>query len=169
MAQFPFQKEDDESYTFSYADDPAPAPALAAADPYSFSYADDEPEPAPVEERTLWDETKEFLGDSVLDVANGVIQLGDSVVGLGSLLTGGMLNEGMKAIGYRPEEAQQFFSDMQSDDRKRQEKEFEAAEGWQETIKTLITEPALLGGKVAETAPMMLGIMAAAKAFAARA
>jgi len=176
-AQFPFQQEPDrdiydlDSYHSGPTSvSPKAEPEEPKRDIYDLDsyHSTPEVEPEP-EERTLWDETKEFVGDSVLDLGKGVIQLGDSFVGLGSLLTGGLLNEGMKAIGYRPEEAQQFLSDMQSDDRKRQEKELEAAKGWKDVAMKLITEPALLGGKVVETAPMMLGIMGAAKAFAARA
>ena len=175
-------KDDDEDiYSFDYhfgesdpVSEPTPiAEPVTTAEPEEDIYAFDtyfgESEPEPLPEKGWGETALDIAADTGIDVTKGVMQLGQSVVGLGGLLTGGLLSDGMRALGYRPEDANQMMSDLYSDERKSQEREFEAAKGFVESAKTLVTNPRLLGGKVAETAPQMIGIIGSAKAFAARA
>jgi len=107
--------------------------------------------------------------DIGIDLAKGTVHFGQAIVGLGSLVTGGLLSDGMRALGYEPEETNEFLSNLQSDARKAEELEIQKAEGFTGTAKALLKRPAALAGKVAETAPMMLGSIAAARLFAAKA
>jgi hypothetical protein len=178
MAQYPAgsflnnKEDEDDVYTFDWGDDSGPVSEPTAKsksvneDVYTFDWGDDST-PAPEPEQGFVDDVIDFFGDTAIDLASGVVQFGQSTVGIGSLLTGGKLSEGMRALGYRPEEATSFLKDMYSTARKREEAEFEAAKGWDAALD-LITSPRLLVGKVVETAPQMVGMIGVAKAFAAR-
>ena len=169
------KQEDEDLYTYDFGDDagasetPASVPAASfgtpAEDVYTYDFGD---EPAPEPDQSFGDDVLDFVGDTAIDAASGTIKLGQSLIGVGSLLSGGLLSDGMRAIGYRPEEATAFLKDMYSSSRKREEAEFEAAKGWDAAVD-LLTSPGLLFGKVVETAPQMLGMIAIGKAFAARA
>lgn len=126
-----------------------------------------EPAISPVEApEATWGERAADIG---IDLAKGTVGFGQSVVGLGSLATGGYLSDGMRALGYNPEETNIFLSDMYSEARKAEEEKISKAEGFVGTVKEIVTQPGALLGKIAETTPMMLGSIAAARLFAAKA
>ena len=111
----------------------------------------------------------ERAADIGIDLAKGTVGFGQAVVGLGSMVTGGYLSDGMRALGYNPEQTNQFLSDMYSEARKAEEEKISKAEGFVGTVEEIVTQPGALVGKIAETTPMMLGSIAAARLFAAKA
>lgn len=157
---------------YSFINDSEPEEESSLLD-YSF-LSDEKPEEQPekkpfVNDRTVVESVVDRVGDTAIDLAKGTIGLGQSVVGLGSLATGGLLSDGMRSLGYEPEEASKFLSDMYSDARKDEEQNIKDAKGFYDTAKAIVTQPGALVGKVAETAPMMLGSIALARSFAAKA
>ena len=146
-------EQEPDIYAFDYADEP-----VDENDLYAFDY-DEEPEPA------SWGDRAADVG---IDLSKGVIQLGQTVIGLGSLATGGYLSDGMRALGYDPEQSNEMLSDLYSDSRKAEEKEIAGAKGFVDTVKANVMNPGALVGKVAETAPQMLGIIATSRAIAAK-
>ena len=107
--------------------------------------------------------------DTGVDLAKGVVGFGQSAVGLASLATGGLVGEGMRSLGYDPQQTTEFLDNLYSDARKLEEAEINKAEGFVGTAKALIKNPIAIAGKVVETAPMMLGSIGAARLFAAKA
>jgi hypothetical protein len=157
---------------YSFINDSEPEEESSLLD-YSF-LSDEKPEEQPekkpfVNDRTVVESVVDRVGDTAIDLAKGTIGLGQSVVGLGSLATGGLLSDGMRSLGYKPEESSKFLSDMYSDARKDEEQNIKDAKGFYDTAKAIVTQPGALVGKVAETAPMMLGSIALARSFAAKA
>ena len=57
-----------------------------------------EPATAPTESAGVF----RTLGDLGIKGAQGVVDLGASVVGMGNMLSGGLVGQGMDAIGYDP-------------------------------------------------------------------
>lgn len=102
-------------------------------------------------------------GDFGLDVAKGVIGLGEAVIGVGDIISGGRVGKGMEQVGYRPEDAKGALSDLYSDERKLENKQVADADGFVGTLGAMTREPATIAGAVGESLPQMLGGGAIAK------
>lgn len=91
--------------------------------------------------------------DTGLDIAKGVVSLGESVVGIGNLVTGGLIGDGLAAIGYDPKETQQFLSGLQSEARQKSEAEVAQADGFVDTLYELGLHPSVLIGNIVQSLP----------------
>ena len=101
-------------------------------------------------------------GDIGIDVAKGVVGLGESVVGLADLATAGYAGKGLEAIGYDPDRVKKGFESGYSTKRQASEKEYADATGILDSASALVTNPGMLIGRIAESAPALIGIMGAA-------
>lgn len=106
------------------------------------------------------------VGDVAVKIGQGVVGVGQAAVGVGSLATGGLLGEGMKAIGYKPDSLKATMESYLSDSQKASEAKVAQAQGFVDTLKTALTNPRSILGSVAESTPGMLAGMGAAGAAA---
>jgi len=126
------------------------------------------------------------ISDTGIDLAAGLMDLGESFVGLTRMSSSFPLDiadnfvdvpeevravqrVGFDAIGYYADITGKFLRDLYSDERKEEEAEVEDATGVVGTIKALIKNPAVLAGKAVQTAPAMLSIIGVARVVFARA
>lgn len=131
-----------------------PTDATAESPRRTFTFIDEEPEDAGPIDRTL---------DLGIDLGKGVVRLGQGAVGLVDMATGGYAGQGMRALGYDPEGTMEAMSEWYSPERQAEEREFASAQGVGGKVGTLLSEPGLLFGRVAESAPQMLGSAAVAR------
>lgn len=110
----------------------------------------------------------EAIADSGIDLAKGVVGLGESAVGLADLATGNLVGKGLGAIGYDPEQTKQILSDFYSDPRQQANREVAGAKGFVDTTKALVQNPSAAVGSIVESTPMMLGGAAAVRAAASK-
>lgn len=109
--------------------------------------------PKPIESRGVGG----FLKDTGLDVAKGVVGLGESVVGLGNLASFGMLGKVAEAVGYDPKQTSAFLSGLQSDARQQSDREVSETKGFWNTLGALGTHPDVLFGNIVESLPGTVG------------
>ncbi len=95
------------------------------------------------------------LGDTGLDFAKGIVDTGESAVGIGDLLTGNLIGSGLKKLGYDPEASRQFLSSGYSKERQQENADVQAAKGFLDTVIASVVNPAVTIGAVVESAPMM--------------
>lgn len=110
----------------------------------------------------------EAAGDTAVDLAKGVVGLGESVVGLGDLATGNLIGKGLGAIGFDPARTKQILSEGYSDARQSANRKVANAEGFMDTTMALIDNPSAAVGSMVESAPMMLGSAGAVRAAATK-
>lgn len=113
----------------------------------------------------------DFARDAAVSGAQGVIGLGESVVGIGDLATGwtGATPGGaLKHVGYDPEAAKKALGDLKSDAGKDRDAIYESTRGFTGTLMTLGTNPGMLADKIFESLAGTVGAGAVgAKAVAA--
>ena len=107
-----------------------------------------------------------IIKDTGIKLAQGAIDLGDSVVGLGDMVTGGNVSPVMESIGYDPETAKQMLSEGFSGKQKLADQRISEAEGFADTALTALENPRSIWGTVAQSTPLMLGGMGASSARA---
>ncbi len=95
------------------------------------------------------------LGDTGLDFAKGIVDTGESAVGIGDLLTGNLIGRGLKKLGYDPEASRQFLNSGYSKERQQENADVQAAKGFLDTVIASVVNPAVTIGAVVESAPMM--------------
>lgn len=133
----------------------------------------------PVEQKAEPSGVMRRTADIGLDlVAQGPVALGESVVGIGDLMSGGLLGDAMSAIGYDSKRTKEFIAGFYSPERKAIEAELATqdaernkitaaqtdwqakfgseAEGALEKIVALGGSPTALLGRIAQSAPGML-------------
>lgn len=106
--------------------------------------------------------------DTGVDLASGVVGLGESVIGLGNLVTFGQLGKGMEALGYDPKSTNEFLTGLYTEDRKAAEQNVAGAEGFLGTLSALAVNPSALFGRVVQSIPSTVAGGAAAGALARR-
>ena len=102
-----------------------------------------------------------FIKDTGLDLAKGVVSLGESAVGIADLATGGYAGKGLAALGYDPKQTNAFLSGLQSDARQQSDREVAQADGFWDTLKSLGTHPDALFGNIVQSLPGSIGAGAA--------
>ena len=107
--------------------------------------------------------------DTGVDLASGVVSLGESIVGLGDLATFGLAGKGLAKLGYDPKATSQILSGAYSEDRKEAEQNVEAAKGFSDTLAALAVNPSALLGRVVQSLPGTVGAGAAAGVLVRRA
>ncbi len=110
----------------------------------------------------------EFAGDTSIDLAKGVVGLGESVVGLTDLATFNLSGKGWAELGFDPETSNKILSNLYSDYRKEANRNVIDAKGFVDTTKALVNNPSAIVGGVAESAPLMLGSIAAVRTVAVK-
>jgi len=95
----------------------------------------------------------DFAKDTGLDVAKGVVDLGQSYVGLLDLTSGGAAGRVLEKAGYDPEKTNQFLTGFQSLTRKNADQKVKDAVGFVDTLKALAVNPTSLIGGIAESLP----------------
>ncbi len=105
-------------------------------------------------------------GDMGLKLAQGAVDLGASAVGLGNIATGGLVGQGMDAIGYDPKQTNEFIGGYLSDAQKASDKKVQNAQGFVGTLAEAVTEPRFLAGAVTQSIPGLLAMGGIQKAAA---
>jgi len=106
-------------------------------------------------------------GDMAVKGAQGVVDLGQSVVGLASLATGGKAGEAMRSIGYDPERTNKTLGEFLSTAQQVSENKVQSADGFVNTVATALQNPRAIAGSVAESMPGMFAA-GAGSSFMAR-
>ena len=124
--------------------------------------------PVTVESGTNWDDFTPApepagllrkAGDLGLSVAKGVVSVPEAAVGIADIPTGGRVgkfleNEG-GAFGFRPKQAKEYLSSLQSDDLQSKQKQFQQADGVLDKAGVALSNPSLVANAVAESVPLM--------------
>ncbi len=118
----------------------------------------------PVKERS-W---ARAAGDTAIDVAKGAVGLGETLVGVADLATGNLAGRALGAIGYDPAQTKEMLSSGYSDTRQQANRNVADAKGFWNTAGALVDNPSAAVGSIAESAPMMLGSMAAVRMAATK-
>lgn len=108
------------------------------------------------------------VGDMGIKAAQGVVDLGSSVVGLGSLATGGLVGKGMRAIGYDPKLTNEKLGEYLSDSQKASDNAVSSADGFTDAIAASLQNPRAIAGSIVQSAPGMIGGMGVTNAVAGR-
>lgn len=119
----------------------------------------------PVTRERSW---AQVAGDTGLDLAKGIVVLGESAVGIADLATGNLAGKGLGLIGYDPAQTKELISSGYSDHRQQANRNVSDAKGFWNTAGALIDNPSVIAGGVAESAPMMLGSVGAVRALAGK-
>ncbi len=115
----------------------------------------------PVERTAL-----ETAGDVLVSGAKSIVGFGETAVGLTDLLTMGRSGKALeKYAGYDPKMTHDFLSNMYSSAQKLANRKVEGAEGFFNTVKEMAKNPSTIGHAVVETAPQIMGGVAAAKSL----
>ena len=109
------------------------------------------------------------VSDVGIDVAKGVVGLGESVVGLADLISLGAAGEAMASLGYDPKRTNDILSDLYSKQRKEANLNVENAKGFVDTSIELFSNPSVLAGYITQAIPGTVGIGAAGIPIAERA
>lgn len=126
------------------------------------------PKLAQSEGGTNWDDFKPApepasvlrkAGDLGLSVAKGVVSVPEAVVGLADIPTGGRVGKFLEnedgAFGFRPKQAKEYLSSLQSDDLQNKQKQFQQADGVLDKAGVALSNPSLVANAVAESVPLM--------------
>ena len=105
-------------------------------------------------------------GDMAIKGAQGVVGLGQAVVGLGSLATGGLVGKGMRAIGYDPKATNEYLGEYLSDDQKASDAAVQKEDTFLGAAGAMLTHPRALAGSIVESLPGMIAGMGATSAVA---
>lgn len=110
----------------------------------------------------------EASSDTAIDLAKGVVGLGESVVGLTDLATGNTFGKGWAELGFDPARTKQILSEFYSESRQDANRNVADAKGFLGRAKALIDNPSAAVGSVMESAPMMVGGAGAVRAAATK-
>lgn len=115
----------------------------------------------------------DFFGDAAKDLAAGSIQLVKGVYEIGNLVSGGALDEAIKArtgsTGTENlAEGVQQIRESQSPALQAQRKELEDAKGFVDSFSTVLANPRLAGSMLVEMVPQLATVGLAARAAAVR-
>ena len=89
-------------------------------------------------------------------LADGALGVGEAVVGLANIPTGGLAGKTLKdTLGYDAKAAHEFIGDLKTDKYKEQKKEFQDADGIGAKFGKAISNPSLVTNTVLESLPSM--------------
>lgn len=107
------------------------------------------------------------LKDAGIALAKGVVGVPEAAVGLADIVTGGGVGKALEneggTFGFRPKQAKDYLSSLQSDAYKAEQQQFSEAEGVGGKALAALQNPALVANTVVESAPSMLGGAALAR------
>ena len=110
----------------------------------------------------------EFGKDTAIDAGKSILGFGEAAVGLANFATFGAIGIVMEQAGYDPERVKKMAGEVYSPARRRANLEVQKAKGFTNTLISLIENPSAALGTIIESAPMMLGSVAAARLLAGR-
>jgi hypothetical protein len=108
------------------------------------------------------------MADMGIKAAQGAVDLGQSVVGVGSLATGGLAGKAMRAVGYDPERTNRALGEYLSPQQQQSEQNVNDAKGFVDTLVAAAKNPRAVAGSVVESLPSMFGIGGITNAVARR-
>lgn len=97
------------------------------------------------------------IPDAAVALAKGAVDLGQGVVGVADLLTGGYAGKGMQALGYNPDATNQYLSTFQSAEANKQAAELANTKGFLPSAGYVLSHPRTLANMIAENLPSMYG------------
>lgn len=100
--------------------------------------------------------------DTALSLAKSAVAVPETAVGLLDMVSYGKAGKALEnkdgAIGFRPKEAKEFLSNLQTDQFKAQQQQFSDADGIGDKVGVALSNPTLITNSVAESlAPMLAG------------
>ena len=141
-----------------YLQEPSAEPDWAAFDEF---VAPQPAEPVPESAGVL-----RTTGDMAIKGAQGIVGLGQAVVGLGSLATGGLVGKGMRKIGYDPNATKEWMGEHLSDAQKASDAAVQKEDTLLGAAGAMLTHPRALAGSIVESLPGMIAGMGATAAVA---
>ena len=94
-------------------------------------------------------------GDVGLSIAKGIIGVPETAVGLADLVSGGAAGKAVEGLGVRFKDAKQVLTDLQSDDLKGKQQQFQQADGVVDKLGVALSNPSLIANAVGESIPLM--------------
>jgi len=117
-------------------------------DEYKNSFAD--------EAKAVGRDVLENTVDVGYDLLGGAVAVPEAAVGVADIFTGGKTGKFLEEnVGFRPQEAKNLISGMQSEGRQLAQKEFNAADGFANKMGVALQNPALIGGAAIGSLPSM--------------
>ncbi len=110
----------------------------------------------------------EVAADTGIDLAKGVVGLGESAVGVADLFSGNLVGEGLGSVGYDPKRTKEFLSEYYSDPRQEANRAVSEAKGFVDTTAAMVKNPSAAVGSIVESSPMMIGSAAAVRSAAVK-
>ena len=95
--------------------------------------------------------------DVAVSLGRGGVNLGESVVGIADLFSGGAAGRGLRGIGYNPEKWREGLARHYSDAQKAAMRNVDEAQGAWGKTRAAFANPAALGNAMVEAVPVMLG------------
>jgi len=108
------------------------------------------------------------LKDVAISAGRGVVGLGEAAVGLADIPTLGHVGKALESLGYDPEATKEFLGQYYSPAQKAATEEVGRARGFIGKGKAMLQHPSTIGHAVVESAPLMLGGAAGARALLAK-
>lgn len=100
---------------------------------------------------------KNTAKDTGISAAKGVLGLGEAVVGLTDLATGGKAGKALENVGINTQKWQEGLSSYYSPAQQEANKKVDQAEGFVDTAKAYLENPSTIAHGIIETIPSMLG------------
>lgn len=97
------------------------------------------------------------LGDVGVTALKGAVGLPQAFVGITNILTGGLTGRAVESSGVRFEDAQKFLDTLYSPAQQRANLAVSEAQGFVDTLTTMISNPSTIATTVGEAVPQMLG------------
>jgi hypothetical protein len=109
-----------------------------------------------VEAKPLDRSVDEMFGDMGLSLLQGGVGIGQAVVGLGDMFSGGHLGKLVEDHVVDLEHSRNYWQNMKSDYQKQAEQNVSNAKGVWNTVKAVAANPTTIASGVAESLPLML-------------
>lgn len=97
------------------------------------------------------------LKDAGLSLAQGVISVPESIVGLADIPTGGRVGKFLEnedgLLGFRPKQAREYLDEFKTDKTKEQQQEFADADGILAKTGVALSNPSMIANTLVESAP----------------
>lgn len=99
---------------------------------------------------------RRVAGDGAVSLVKGAIGIPEAAVGIADIATGGRAGKAAESIGFRPKEAKQILDDFYSPEQKAANERVANADGFVDTLGTMLQNPSTIVHTVAESAPSIL-------------
>ena len=96
------------------------------------------------------------LGDVAVTGAKGAVSLGDAIIGVGDLVSGGYVGKGWEELGRDSQQTQEFLDTFYSEQQQSANQNLQSAEGFWNTIEAGIDNPSVIPHGILQSLPAML-------------